>query len=193
MRKIVSLRQALEDPDLLAHALPGESWASWRTMLIAIVGEELTADERATFKNLTGGRELEPGQLIDTFLAVAGRRSGKSRAMAVLCVYLACLCDWSDVLSLGERGLALFLAPSERQAANVFRYAAAIIDASPVLAELVTDRTKESLTLSCQTDLEVPARELAAAAAVVRPSRSCSMNAHSSIAVTTARTVTLKS
>jgi hypothetical protein len=155
MRKIVSLRQALADPDLLAHALPGESWASWRVLLIAIVGEELTPEERETFKNLTGGREFEPGQMVDTFLAVAGRRSGKSRAMAVLCVFLACLCDWSDVLSLGERGLALFLAPSERQAANVFRYAAAIVDASPTLAELVTDRTKETLTLSCQTDLEV--------------------------------------
>jgi hypothetical protein len=157
MRKIATLRQALEDPDLLAHALPGESWASWRVLLIAIVGEELTPEERETFKNLTGGREFEPGAMVDTFLAVAGRRSGKSRAMAVLCVYLACLCDWSDALSLGERGLALFLAPSERQAANVFRYAAAIVDASPVLAELVTDRTKATLTLSCGTDLEVQA------------------------------------
>jgi phage terminase large subunit-like protein len=104
---------------------------------------------------VTGGREIEPGAMCDTFLAVAGRRSGKSNAMAVLAVYLSTLCDWSDVLSLGERGLALFLAPSERQAANVFRYAAAIIDASPALAELVKDRTKESLSLSTGIDLEV--------------------------------------
>ena len=155
MRKIVTLRQALGDSDLLAHALPGDSWASWRLLLIAAAGEELTPEERETFKILTGGREYKPGVMVDTILVVAGRRSGKSRAMAVLCVYLACLCDWSDVLSLGERGLALFLAPSERQAANVFRYAAAVIDASPALAELVTGRTQETLTLSCQTDLEV--------------------------------------
>lgn len=154
MKKLVSLRQALTDPDLLAHALPGESWASWRVLLIALVGEELTDDERVIFKTLTG-REYEPGTMVDTFLSVAGRRSGKSRAMAVLCVYLACLCDWSDVLSLGERGLALFLAPSERQAANVFRYAAAVLDASPALAELVVARTQETISLSCQTDLEV--------------------------------------
>jgi hypothetical protein len=44
--------------------------------------------------------------MIDTFLAVAGRRSGKTTAMAAFMVYLACLCDWSDVLSLGERGVA---------------------------------------------------------------------------------------
>jgi hypothetical protein len=143
VKKLVSLREALEDPDLLAGALPGESWTSWRILLIAIVGETLTDAERIVFKSLTG-RDAEAGVMADTFLTVAGRRSGKSRAMAVLCVYLSCLCDWSDVLSLGERGLALFLAPSERQASNVFRYAAAIIDASPTLCELVTDRTKAS-------------------------------------------------
>jgi putative tryptophan/tyrosine transport system substrate-binding protein len=43
--------------------------------------------------------------MIDTFLAVAGRRSGKTTAMAAFMVYLACLCDWSDVLALGERGV----------------------------------------------------------------------------------------
>jgi hypothetical protein len=155
MRKLVSMRQALSDPDLLGHALPGDSWSVWRVVLIALVGEALTPDERIIFSTVTGGREVEPGAMCDTFLAVAGRRSGKSNAMAVLSVYLSCLCDWSDVLSLGERGLALFLAPSERQAANVFRYAAAIIDASPTLCELVTDRTKESLALSTGIDLEV--------------------------------------
>jgi hypothetical protein len=114
MKKLSTLREALSDPDLLAHALPGESWASWRILLIAAVGEALTDAEREIFKVLTG-RDTEPGEMVETFLTVAGRRSGKSRAMAVLCVYLATLVDWSEEPSLGERGLALFLAPSERQ------------------------------------------------------------------------------
>jgi hypothetical protein len=155
VRKIATLRQALGDPDLLAHALPGPSWAAWRTLLLAIVGEELLPDEREIFKNLTGGREIEPGVMIDIFLAVAGRRSGKSAAAAALLVYLACLCDWSDVLSLGERGLGLFLAPSERQAATVHRYAVAILDASPALRGLIENRTADTITLSCGCDLEV--------------------------------------
>jgi len=37
MRKIATIREALSDPDLLAHALPGESWASWKILLIAAV------------------------------------------------------------------------------------------------------------------------------------------------------------
>jgi len=84
-----------------------------------------------------------------------GRRGGKSRAMALLCVYLATLCDWSNDLSLGERGLALFLAPSERQALNAFRYAEAVIDDSPLLAGLVTSRTQDTLTPARGIDIEV--------------------------------------
>ena len=156
MRKLVTIREALSDRALLADALPGDSWAAWRILLIAIVGEALTDDERVVFAKLTG-RECEPLEMVDTFLAVAGRRSGKSRAMAVLIVYLACLCDWSVDLSLGERGLALFLAPSERQAAIVFRYASAIIDHVPLLAGLVAGRTADMVSLSSDIDIEVQA------------------------------------
>jgi hypothetical protein len=98
MKKLVSMREALADPHLLGDALPGDSWSAWRTLLIASVGEPLTDDERQTFKALTG-REREPGEMVEMVLAVAGRRSGKTKAMAVLSIYLATLCDWS-----GEKG-----------------------------------------------------------------------------------------
>ena len=61
------------------------------------MGEELSADERVTFTNLTG-REREPLQRVDQFAAVVGRRGGKSRAMAVLATYIVGLCDHSDAL-----------------------------------------------------------------------------------------------
>ena len=124
--------------------------------LIAISGEPLHAVERGAFRKLTGGR-IEPGTMVDTFLAVAGRRSGKSRAAAVLVVYLSCLCDWSDCLSIGERGLALFVAPTERQAGIVFRYAAALVDHAPLLAALVESRADGQLSLNNGIDLEVQA------------------------------------
>jgi hypothetical protein len=121
------------------------------------MGEPLNAFERASYKALTGGREVEPGQMADVFLCVSGRRSGKSRAMAVCCVYLSTLVDWSQDLSIGERGLAMFLAPSQKQAAYVFRYASAIIDHVPLLAGLVTGRTVDTLSLSTGVDLQVQA------------------------------------
>jgi hypothetical protein len=157
MRKRVSMRQALSDRTLLADALPGPSWAAWRTLLIALMGEALTDAERETYRQLTGGRDVEPGAVVDTFLCVAGRRSGKSRSMAVLAVYLSTLVDWSSELTIGERGLALFLAPSERQAKTVYRYAAAIIEHVPLLAGLIVNKTTEVVSLSTGVDLEIMA------------------------------------
>jgi hypothetical protein len=156
MRKRVTMRRALSDSDLLADALPGPSWVAWRALLVAMMGEPLLDDERAIYRQLTG-RDHEPGEMVDTFLAVIGRRGGKSRAMAVACVYLACLCDWSDVLTIGERGLAVFLSPSEKQSRVIARYSAAIIENVPLLAGLITNKTAEVLSLSTGIDLEIMA------------------------------------
>ena len=50
----VPLREALSDPNLLGTAIAGDSWRSWRTLLIAAMGEELREDEREIFTKLTG-------------------------------------------------------------------------------------------------------------------------------------------
>ena len=101
----VPLREALSDPNLLGTAIAGDSWSSWRTLLIAAMGEELREGERKIFSQLTG-REHEPLQRVDQFAAVIGRRGGKSRAMATLATYIAGLCDHSDALVPG--GARLF-------------------------------------------------------------------------------------
>ena len=58
-RPAPTLREALTDPNLLGTAIAGDSWRSWRTLLIAAMGEELREDEREIFTKLTG-REREP-------------------------------------------------------------------------------------------------------------------------------------
>ena len=58
----VALREALSDPNTpTATAIAGDSWRSWRTLLIAAMGEELREDEREIFSELTG-RDREPLQ-----------------------------------------------------------------------------------------------------------------------------------
>jgi hypothetical protein len=49
-----TLRAALSDPKLLGRALPGESWAAWRAILLAAMGEALEHDELEHFRRLTG-------------------------------------------------------------------------------------------------------------------------------------------
>jgi hypothetical protein len=148
------MRKALSDPQLLAGALPGPSWDAWRLLLIAAAGEALEEPEREVFKRLTN-RDREPGHMCELLLAVAGRRSGKSKAAAVFMTWLATCVDWTDCLSLGERGVALIVAPTERQAGVTESYIRAIIDNAPLLASLVEERTQHVLTLKRQTQIEV--------------------------------------
>jgi hypothetical protein len=49
----VTLRKALEDPELLGGVLGGDSWHAWRALLLAAMGEELEPDyeRRSPSKN----------------------------------------------------------------------------------------------------------------------------------------------
>src|SRR6266566_2398414 len=150
----VPLREALSDPNLLGTAIAGDSWRSWRTLLIAAMGEELTADERQIFAKLTG-REREPLERVHELAAVVGRRGGKSRAMATLACYLAGLCDHCDALVPGERGVLLCVALDQRVAKIILDYAEASFERSPILKQLVVGRTADALELTKGITLEV--------------------------------------
>ena len=150
----VTLRRALEDPELLGTALAGPSWHAWRSLLLAAMGEPLNPDELETFKRFTG-RELAPERRVDELWCAVGRRGGKSRAMAVLAVYLAGLCDYRDQLARGERGIVLLIAPDMRQAKVLLEYAEGTLLSTPLLRQLIKDRNKDELILTTGVSLEV--------------------------------------
>lgn len=154
MKPSISIRKALADPNLLGSVLAGDSWRSWRVLMIASMGEALTDDERATFKALTG-RDHEPLLRVEEFAAVVGRRGGKSRAMATLAAYIAGLCK--HPLVRGERGICLQIAPDQRQASITLDYATAAFEASPILAQLIANRTSDALELTNGISIEVRA------------------------------------
>jgi hypothetical protein len=152
---VCSIRRALTDPALLGNVLGGDTWQTWRTLLIAAMGEPLTDDERAVFKQITGGREHEPLQRVEELVGVVGRRGGKSRAIAASACYLAGLCDHRDVLVPGERGVLLCIAPDQRQAHIVLDYCEAIFRSTPMLQQLIASRTSDTLSLTNGVDIEV--------------------------------------
>src|SRR6476620_1059270 len=104
MKKLLTARQALEDPAILGGAIAGPTWLSWRALLIAALGEALNREERRAFQVLTR-RAQEPLEVAEELVAVVGRRGGKTLAGAVLLVFLACLVDYADILTIGERGV----------------------------------------------------------------------------------------
>jgi hypothetical protein len=154
MKPTVTLRQALNDPALLGSILASDSWAAWRVLLIAAMGEALTDAERETFTKLTG-RAQEPLQRVEEAAFVIGRRGGKSRSMALLAAYIGGLCK--HTLVPGERGVLLCVAPDQRQAKITLDYCTAAFEASPILAQLIANRTGDTLSLTNGIDVDVRA------------------------------------
>src|SRR5262245_9162050 len=147
MKKLYSMREALENPNLLGTILPGKTWAPWRIILIAAMGEPLTFWERRVYKRFTG-RSREPGEMVRELVAVAGRRAGKSRAASALACYLAALCDWSDAQAIGETLRVLFLAKDQTQAGVCFDYVNGVFESIPVFRDFVANRTQDTITLT---------------------------------------------
>jgi hypothetical protein len=152
MKPTIPIREALADAQLLGNVIGGESWQAWRVLLIAAMGEALTDDERAIFTKLTG-REAEPLQRIEEGCFVIGRRGGKSRAMATGATYIAGLCKHQ--LVRGERGVLLCIAPDQRQASIVLEYTQAAFEQSPILKQLIANRTADTLELTNGVNIEV--------------------------------------
>ena len=152
----MTMRRALNDPALLGNVLAGESWRAWRILLIAAMGEALNDEERAIFQRLTG-RAVEPGERLEELWAVVGRRGGKSRAVAVLVVFIAVFVDHNAVLVVGERPVVLCLAPSQKQAGVVLGYVVGIIESTPMLAKLIANKTAEILSLTNGIEIEIRA------------------------------------
>jgi hypothetical protein len=143
----ISMRAALADPKLLGAALDGDSRLLWRTILIAAMGERLTDEERPLF-TLATGRECEPFERVDEFWGIIGRRGGKTSAIAVLAIYLACLVDYDHVLTAGERGIVLVIAKTVSQAEVLIAYISGKMRASPLLAGMITWQNESSIYLA---------------------------------------------
>jgi len=154
LRKLVSMRDALSDPAYFGEVYRGESLASWRVLLIAALGEELTDTERELFQAVTA-REREPLEPVGEFWGVIGRRGGKTRSMAVLTAYLAACIDHRHALGPGERGKVPLLAASTLQADQAFSFVSGIFSASRNLSDLVETSTSDTLSLATGVDIEI--------------------------------------
>lgn len=154
MRPLFTMREAIEDKHLLGGMLDGPSWDTWRALLIASRGEPLTDSELDLYQARTG-RETSPTEPVEEGAMVIGRRSGKTVGAAVLGTYLSALCDWSDVLRPGERGVLLYLAQTQKTAKVAFGYAKAAFERNPMLQKLVDGQTQESISLKTGIDLEI--------------------------------------
>jgi hypothetical protein len=148
----ISLREALSDDGLLGLALKGDSWATWRACLLAMVGEPLDAHERALFE-ARADRD-PPEEAPREIVVVAGRRAGKDQALSALAVFLACCKDYSRVVKPGELARLMVFAPDLTQAVEFRNRASGHLHASPVLSTMVESETQYAIRLNNGVTIE---------------------------------------
>ena len=65
-------------------------------------------------------------------------------AIATVATYIAGLCDHRDALVPGERGVLLCVALDQRVAKIILNYAEACFERSPILKQLIANRTADA-------------------------------------------------
>ena len=130
-----------------------DSWKPWFAFLKALFGLPLDEAELEIFKQCTGLDTPPDGGVFEAAL-ICGRRSGKSRTMALIATYLATMVDWSPYLAKGERGTVVVVATDKKQARSIFNGVREFLKVK-LLSPLIQRETLESLELSNGITIEI--------------------------------------
>lgn len=146
----VTIIDALHDPALFG-ALPAfrdlSTWARWVVFLKAVYGLPLAESEETVFRHHTGRTVYAPppGGFPEA-AAVVGRQAGKDRIAALITGFEALRTrPQPDGTELYALGVAQDLRGATR---TLFRYACAPFEVVPMLRDLVTARTSDTLHLA---------------------------------------------
>jgi hypothetical protein len=150
----LSLVDTLDAEGLFAGQFGDESWQPWRVVLAALEGRALDEQGVALYRACTG-RQTLPTEPVKEFVAIVGRRGGKSRVGALLAIEAACLRDWTPYLAPGETATVALIAADRSQARTTFGYIAGLLDAVPMLAQRVTRRRAHAIELGKRVRIEV--------------------------------------
>jgi hypothetical protein len=148
-----STPSVLEAMDLFRGWFRGASWSTWRAVLGALFGLQLSEADQAIIRQLTGHAQCPQAPCREGWF-VMGRRAGKSLIAAFVAVYLAVFRSYDDVLQRGERGTLMLIAADRRQARTLMRYVLGFFEL-PGLAGLIERRTQDALYLTNRVVIEI--------------------------------------
>ena len=150
----MNIIDALEDERLFRGMFDGESWQPWRAFLSGLFGLPLAGRQADVFRACTG-RETLPSTPFTEAALIVGRRGGKSRQLALIAVFLATLRDYRPHLAPGEVATVAVLASTQKQARSIFRYVSGLLNAVPMLKDLIEDETGEAIVLTNRVAIEI--------------------------------------
>jgi hypothetical protein len=149
-----SIIEALNDPDLFGGMFDAPSWEPWRAFLEASQALPMNEGHLVLYRKHTGRGEppTKPARYAEL---VVGRRGGKSRILALIATYLACVIDHRDYIVPGETPVVAVIARDRTQAKVILNYIAGFLRSIPLFDELITDELAESVRLSNGVVIEV--------------------------------------
>jgi hypothetical protein len=116
-----SILAALADKDLFGGMFDAPSWEPWKAFLGALQALPLSPQHLALYKRHTGRSEppTKPARYAEL---VVGRRGGKSRILALIAAYLACVIDHRPFIVPGEVPVVAIIAKDRVQARVILSY-----------------------------------------------------------------------
>ena len=144
----ISIDRAILDENLLGAALGDprswHSWSRWLAVLRAAFALPMSDQDCIAFKEVTGNR-APPRQRVNELWCIVGRRSGKTRTAAAICVYIGAI--EQHRLASGEVGYVLLIAASRDQARVAFDYVLGFLQSSPILRQQIVSVTASEVRL----------------------------------------------
>jgi hypothetical protein len=130
------------------------SWDPWLAFLEALQALPMSDGHLALYRHHTG-RAAPPTKPARYAELVVGRRGGKSRILALIATYLACVLDHRDHIVPGETPVVAIIAKDRQQAKVILNYIAGFIRSIPLFAELLEEELAETLRLANGVVVEV--------------------------------------
>ena len=125
-------------------------------MFVAALFAEGAPDEAtlAVYRAHTG-RSAWPCAPFNEAALIVGRRGGKSRILATIAVYLACVRDYAPYLAPGEVATIAVIAADRDQARAIFHFVSGLLKAVPLLRKMVLTATRQRIQLTNRVAIEI--------------------------------------
>jgi hypothetical protein len=141
---LIPFDEAYDDPQLLGpHP---KSFDRWRTAARVMDGLPLTEEQFDLFQRCTG-RTVAPTVPASEVWIIARRRDGKTRFIGTRMAWAATCIDYRPLLAPGEWAVIPCVAADRRQGKVLFDYILGKLEGSPVLRQLITNQTRETIEL----------------------------------------------
>jgi hypothetical protein len=152
--------RATSDPNLLLPYLSPSgdlsSWRSWLSFLKVLYGLKVPASEHDLIHACTGRDPSRlPRQGFDECLLLCGRRSGKSKTIALVGAYESVLAGRERRVSAGEIPMVGIISPTRFQSRIIFNYLRAVFRSAPILEREVQEERKSDQVFVLRNGVEI--------------------------------------